>query len=191
MTAPTPNAALAYQVLDHIDAHPDLWRQCQWIGDAECGTVACFAGWACLLSGEKPDSEEPVGIMLRSGMPIPDKAEQLLGASRFVGSVVDGEWEEEDLFHEYNTREDLGRLVAEIFGPRPAPAVDHSACDHAGRQVKCDRCGAEYVCTPSSDFYCTPDGDHCCEPCLIGDAPLHVIHLSEVDEHGQPTAGAS
>lgn len=115
----TPNAALAYQVLDHLDAHPQQWNQSRWIGKAECGTVACFAGWACLLRGEQLSTEDELGIMLRSGMSIPDKAEQLLGASRFVGSVVDGDWEEEDLFGESNTRDDLGRLVAEIFGPRP------------------------------------------------------------------------
>lgn len=115
-----PNAELAWRVIDHIDAHPELWQQGQWIANAECGTVACFAGWACLLSGEKPQAEgDLLGIMLRSGLPIPDKAEELLQASRFVTSRVDGELEDEDLFHEYNTREDLGRLVAEIFGPRP------------------------------------------------------------------------
>lgn len=122
MTAPKPNAELAYRVLDHIDAHPEQWVQSTWVTKTECGTAGCFAGWACLLSGEKLDSEEFLGIMLRSGLPIPDKAEELLGASRFVASLVDGEWEDEDLFHEANTREDLGRLVAEIFGPRPAGA---------------------------------------------------------------------
>jgi hypothetical protein len=115
-----PNAELAYRVLDHIDAHPEQWNQGLWVTKVECGTAACFAGWACLLSGEKPDSDELLGVLLRSGMPIPDRAEQLLRASRFVTSLVDGEWEDEDLFGEYNTREDLGRLVEEIFGPRPA-----------------------------------------------------------------------
>ncbi|QDY06123.1 hypothetical protein FJK98_02235 [Micromonospora sp. HM134] len=45
--------------------------------------------------------------------------------------------------------------------------VDHSACDFGWKPVQCDRCGAKYVCTPSSDFYCAAEGDHCCEPCLL------------------------
>lgn len=119
MTAPKPNAELAYRVLDHIDAHPKLWDQGQWVAKAECGTAACFAGWACLLSGEEPASEDLLGIMLRSGMSIPDRAEELLGASRFAYLGIDNE---QDLFDENNTREDLGRLVVEIFGPRPEAA---------------------------------------------------------------------
>lgn len=50
--------------------------------------------------------------------------------------------------------------------------VDHSACDNGGKQVCCDRCGAEYVCTPERDLYCTPQGDHCCEPCLMSAAAV-------------------
>lgn len=46
--------------------------------------------------------------------------------------------------------------------------LDHSACDFAWKQVKCDRCGRKYRCTPSDDHYCAAEGDHCCEPCLLG-----------------------
>lgn len=126
MTAPTPNAALAYLVLDHIDAHPELWDQGRYIGAGKCGTVACFAGWACLLSGEQPhfyypgetswlaDQRRPVSVATR--------AEELLGASRYSPTAADGDDYDEDLFGASNTREDLGRLVAEIFGPRPEAA---------------------------------------------------------------------
>lgn len=51
----------------------------------------------------------------------------------------------------------------------------HANCpDFADELVKCDRCGREYVCTPSEDFYCAAEGDHCCESCLIGNLPLIV-----------------
>lgn len=52
---------------------------------------------------------------------------------------------------------------------------DHSVCDNAWKQVRCDRCGREYECTPSSDLYCTPEGDHACESCLIGGLPVTVL----------------
>lgn len=52
----------------------------------------------------------------------------------------------------------------------------HPSCpDWAGQQVRCDRCGQEYTCTPWADFYCAAEGDHCCEPCLLGGRPLVVI----------------
>lgn len=125
MTAPTtPNAALAYRVLDHIDAHPEQWNQGLYIGKAECGTVACFAGWACLLSGEEPlfsmwDPNETSWLRAgRDEFPVSERAQQLLGVSRYVEH--DDQEHDDDLFGGHNTREDLGRLVAEIFGPRPA-----------------------------------------------------------------------
>lgn len=129
MTAPKPNAELAYQVIDHIDAHPEQWRQGLWIGQAQCGTIACFAGWTVLLSGFEPDYAD--GRTQPGGMPLTERivaddhatsvsfqAQQLLRADRWVR---EGHEDEEDLFDGYNSREDLGRLVAEIFGPRPEP----------------------------------------------------------------------
>lgn len=53
----------------------------------------------------------------------------------------------------------------------------HAACDHAGKQVTCDRCGRVYVCGPSDDYYCTPDGDHSCESCLIGGLQLLTVDV--------------
>ena len=52
----------------------------------------------------------------------------------------------------------------------------HEHCESkAYKPVRCDRCGAEYTCTPASDYYCAAEGDHCCEPCLIGGRPLMVV----------------
>ncbi|MBM0256373.1 hypothetical protein [Micromonospora sp. 4G55] len=60
----------------------------------------------------------------------------------------------------------------------------HADCDHAGKQVTCDRCGSTYVCTPWQDFYCAAEGDHCCEPCLLGGRPLYVIVPKPAAGHG-------
>lgn len=54
----TPNAELAYRVLDHIDAHPESWIQKTWW----CGSGGCFAGWTAELSGEHPDRSLVAGI---------------------------------------------------------------------------------------------------------------------------------
>ncbi len=57
---------------------------------------------------------------------------------------------------------------------------DHSNCDFAYKQVTCDRCGAVYTCTPSSDFYCTPEGDHCCESCLFRGAGVTAATVARL-----------
>lgn len=121
LIAPTLNAKLAYRVLDHIDAHPEQWSQREWIyrpDAADCGTAGCFAGWACMLSGDQPmwnqgkQTERFAMEIAVDGVckPIRDRAVELLGID---------EDEDDLLFDACNTRGDLGRLVAEIFGPRP------------------------------------------------------------------------
>jgi hypothetical protein len=136
VTAPKPNAELAYRVLDHIDAHPETWMQDRWwVRDAEiwiegkdepdCGTAGCFAGWACTLSGETPRKTPYKVVAGPDDLEVPERAAQLLGFADwdaldyYHGEVADrpcDTW----LFNSSNTRDALGRLVAEIFGPRPA-----------------------------------------------------------------------
>jgi hypothetical protein len=118
----TPNAALAYQVLDHIDAHPEQWNQGIYIGEASCGSVGCFAGWTVLLSGAVPVYDEFSGgltdVVMVDGEPriVSSYAQELLGIDRYVDEDTEGE---RDLFDGSHSREDLGEMVVEIFGPRP------------------------------------------------------------------------
>jgi hypothetical protein len=118
----TPNAELAYAVLDHIDAHPEQWRQGWWLTKLDCGTAACFAGWACILSGDKPVLDDPdedgdeiefslVELVDGSKAHIEERAAQLLGI---------GPDRAYNLFSADNSRKDLDGKVATIFGPRPA-----------------------------------------------------------------------
>lgn len=123
MTAPSPNAGLMWRVLDQIDAHPELWDQEYWFTVTECGTAACVAGWACLLSGDKPlpllgkfedlsVGEQAAHVDVQGWMRLTRlRAQELLGITEEQADV---------LFHYENTREDLDRLVPEIFGPRPS-----------------------------------------------------------------------
>jgi hypothetical protein len=131
VTAPTPNAELAYRVLDQIDAHPEQWDQTRWWKPADmapgvsCGTAGCFAGWAVSLSGgQMARGDVTADVRVESGLDEWSGAYVPVAAAALLGLPMDDPWSEDEaehqeLFHENNTREDLGRLVAEIFGPRP------------------------------------------------------------------------
>jgi hypothetical protein len=124
MTSPTkPNAALAYRVLDHIDAHPEQWQQESWISrpdGAGCGTAGCFAGWASMLSGDKPHWWS--GPSERTDTVTVDGCQHFLGerAAELLGIPDE---DADDLFEPHNTRADLGRLVEKIFGLLPGGAA--------------------------------------------------------------------
>jgi hypothetical protein len=45
----TRNVELLQATMQHILDHPEQHYQTQWV--TECGTAACFAGWAALRSG--------------------------------------------------------------------------------------------------------------------------------------------
>lgn len=142
MTAPKPNAELAYLVLDHIDAHPEQWDQARWWRTSPtCGTAGCFAGWTVQLSGGHVGRAGIFNLtVVKSGLGELDGKYVPVAAAALLGLPMDVTEDEDEaagnlpLFNESNDRDDLGRLVAEIFGPRPdvetpdqsAAIVDHN-----------------------------------------------------------------
>jgi hypothetical protein len=123
-----PNAELAWRVLDHIDVHPEQWNQGLYIGKAECGTVACFAGWTVLLSGARPvygvfNETATIEVDDRR-LSVAEYAEELLGVSRWANEDTEDEW---DLFYEGNTRDDMESLVGQMFGPRPTASTGRTS----------------------------------------------------------------
>lgn len=117
MTAPTkPNAELAWRVLDHIDAHPEKWSQGVWVGESDCGTVACFAGLAVLLSGGHMVRGDVVaGLGELDGKYLWQAADILLG----IGYEYLNHHDLPDPYDGLHTRDSLGVAIAEIFGSRP------------------------------------------------------------------------
>jgi hypothetical protein len=122
-----PNAALAYTVLDHIDAHPETWNQLRW----RCGTTACFAGWVVALGGgEIREAQTGSDAVVISGPANIVGLHPASAALLLLGIEDDYFWDDEDddrggLFWGGNGRAELGRGVAAIFGPRP----EAEACD--------------------------------------------------------------
>lgn len=121
----SPNAELAYRVLDHIEAHPEQHHQGSWWRASYCGSSGCYAGWAVHLSGETPGRDLFVGDVFLS-----ERAAQLLGfederdmnqaAFEALGQPTEEEFE---LFSGANSRADLGRIIGALFGPRPEPTA--------------------------------------------------------------------
>jgi hypothetical protein len=46
-------------------------------------------------------------------------------------------------------------------------SVDHSQCDPASKEVRCEWCGRTFVGTRWDERCCAAEGDHCCEVCLL------------------------
>ena len=59
MTAePVLNVPLLTKVLDHITANPKEWNQRVFVREATCGTAACVAGWAVIMTGHTLEYEQ-------------------------------------------------------------------------------------------------------------------------------------
>lgn len=111
-----PNAELAYRILDQIDAHPEQWNQGTWVTD--CGTSFCFAGWALELTGHTLRDVEVNGLRRMQLDDEPEVFAETVARAAAVELRI-RRWDAGQLFESMNTREDLGELVAEIFGSRP------------------------------------------------------------------------
>lgn len=106
------NHELFVKVLAHIVAHPESWRQGTWGQKTECGTVACFAGWACVLS---PEVKRINWSYARAdGQTIPRKAEEILGIDD--ASIIDDDIDEKYLFDGDNNMDDLYEISAYFMG---------------------------------------------------------------------------
>jgi hypothetical protein len=125
VTAPKPNAELAYRVIDTARAAQTL-KMGFWAMKAgghgpvtladltapSCGMTACMAGWTEALAGNSVDI----------GGNVYDAEGKYLGAAKRLAAERLGisRDESEDLF--FGEEEDLDDKIAAIFGPRPEAA---------------------------------------------------------------------
>lgn len=115
------NKDLLRRTLAYIETNPDEWDQEKWV----CGTVACFAGRACLLSGY-----EPCNFSGDRVSPIRDDEGRLIddgetGLVRRDGQIDGVEWaarnllgldeeQGDELFDMGNDLDDLRKVVASL-----------------------------------------------------------------------------
>jgi len=120
----TPNAELAYKVLDTATANHEHLNMGSWgwsvngspvrlddLTGPDCGTVACLAGWTVAMAGYGVDS---------SGMVYDAKGDMVhvwvdALAAELLGITGD---QRDRLFYAHEA--EIHSRIAEIFGPRPA-----------------------------------------------------------------------
>jgi len=110
------NAALLRETLAYIQEHPESWNQRTWGMTSECGTVACFAGWAAMLTDAnlRPPAYDPMIFQQFGSYPpwligsqfVDDFATTLLGLTEDQGVA---------LFDSSNTMVELTALVEAII----------------------------------------------------------------------------
>lgn len=109
------NAPLLRKTLEHIEHHPEEWKQDRW----RCGSGMCFAGHAATIAGgrfladtdllvaEDDDPPEDVGQFCNGHrcVAVGDRAERVLGLT----------FDDRDrLFDSANTLDDLRCIVGEL-----------------------------------------------------------------------------
>jgi hypothetical protein len=109
------NTELLERTMQFLIDHPELHKQEHWISKNECGTVGCFFGWACLLSGrlfkELPVGSETCHVWKADNstegqrVNVSDEAQRLLGLTH---------GEAYDLSRGTNTREMLQLMVKDL-----------------------------------------------------------------------------
>lgn len=96
---PERNVELLQQTMQYIKDNPEQHKQDIWLN--ECGTAACFAGWAALLSGHS--SSELYEVISRSGM------------NRFGADLLGLNYDEAiQMFEIHNSREMLEHMVKDL-----------------------------------------------------------------------------
>lgn len=81
---------LAAQILEHITAHPEQHDQVSFGEKNDCGTTACIAGWAALLTDNaffRKNSDDEWRMFLK-----PNGSFESLGAD-LLGMEYDDAWE--------------------------------------------------------------------------------------------------
>lgn len=97
------NVELLERVMQHIDDHPEQHDQAAWIN--ECGTAACFAGWAVMFTGGKLSRDGVFVTVVGESDCVSRAAGRRLGISAVEGDV---------LFDASNTRDMLRLMVKDL-----------------------------------------------------------------------------
>lgn len=92
---PTRNTDLLHAIARQIEAQPETYDQSVWVSDTPCGTTACIAGWAALLSEGDITIDEDVVYMDggRRQIDVHTYASSELGLDRHEAMwLFDGHW---------------------------------------------------------------------------------------------------
>lgn len=103
----TRNNELLERTMQWIKDHPEQHDQNTWVND--CGTAACFAGWACLLNATDRNAVVREHLAAQSARPwsgfdvldrpghVAQRATELLGLT--IKQLVNGESIQQDVLN--------------------------------------------------------------------------------------------
>lgn len=114
LDVPEPNLPLLRKVLDHIDAHPDEWRQSVYgvqTEESTCGTAFCIAGHAAVMAGAEPIWHGDGGM---TGVTDPEGGGWVEVLDFAVGALGLTYAEATYLFDGGNTRDEVQEYAARI-----------------------------------------------------------------------------
>jgi len=108
------NAPLLRKTMDYIEEHPEEWYQAKWgIRRPGCGTRACFAGHALMLSGYELLNSIGSASLLTATHPGRDKVLTIAQAAKEeLGLDM---YEADALFCANNTMSGLRSIVTEFI----------------------------------------------------------------------------
>ena len=122
-------------VLDHIRTHPEQHDQCCWMReDPNCGTAACFAGWAVTLAGWKMVVASRRSAMADTCVNEDGKKRVIAGLAREILGLDYGD--SEVLFDAFNTVEDLELMAKDLANGESLAELWHE--DDTGHYVRKD-----------------------------------------------------
>lgn len=113
------NSELLLKVRDHILEEPKRCDMSDWIRRSKqspCGTIACIAGWACVLSGKRDTPYNDV----------PRVAGELLGLPETESLFLADDWPA-DLREELYSEDPGSKEYAEIVARR----IDEFLLEHS------------------------------------------------------------
>lgn len=107
MTSPVRNVELLERVMQHIQDHPEQHNQREWI-ENDCGTAACFAGWAVQFSDMQAVQTLTYGVFRDAAGGLYSTGE---AAERVLGLTFE---EALALFDARNGRHELALMVKDL-----------------------------------------------------------------------------
>lgn len=116
---PERNVELLEKTMQHILDHPEQHDQGEWARTTDCGTAACFAGWAAILTF----GPSVLGYIGGFDLPAPYNLSCMSESAGALLGLTEPEYD--TLFEANNTRDMLQLMVKDLVNGDELQSVEH------------------------------------------------------------------